>query len=185
MGGADKAFVTLHGETLVARVVARFAPQVDALAISANGPSERFASLGFPVFADDAALGSRGPLSGIRAALIWAKGQGATHVASAAVDTPFLACDLVPRLCLAAENTAAGFAIAACDGRDHPTFGLWPVSLIGALDDYLAAVVSARMLGFIDANGAARAAFPDAGAFRNINSPADLAAAETYLAAPS
>lgn len=183
MGGTDKALVTLHGQTLVARVVARFAPQVDALVLSANGLPDRFSSLGLPVLADDSAQGSRGPLSGIRAAMVWSAGQGGTHVASAAVDTPFLPCDLVPRLCLAAENTSAGFAIAVCDGRDHPTFGLWPVSLLGALDHYLAAEASARMLGFVDANGAARAVFPDAGAFRNINSPADLAEAETYLAA--
>jgi molybdenum cofactor guanylyltransferase len=184
MAGADKALMTLAGLTLLERVIARFSPQVDALALSANAAPERYAGFGLPVLGDDSLVGSRGPLSGILAGMRWAENLGASHVASAAVDTPFLPCDLVPRLCLAAEIHPGGLAIAQSAGRDHPTFGLWPIALRHDLERYLRDSASARVLGFVDLHNAARAEFADQGMFTNLNSPADLARAEAGLATP-
>ncbi len=178
MGGADKALLMLGDKRLVDHVIARLEPQVEALMISANGAPDRFAQTGLPVLADDI---PRGPLSGILASLDWAARAGATHVVSAAVDTPFLPCDLVPQLCLAAEAHGDGFAIAQAGGRDHPTFGLWPVSLCADLRTYLRDAPSARVLAFADSHGAARAQFPDADAFANLNTPTDLADAQRRL----
>jgi molybdenum cofactor guanylyltransferase len=182
MGGQDKALLYLGHRTLVSRVLERLEPQVDAVALSANGTPDRFEDLGIPVLPDD---GSRGPLSGILAAMIWAAESGASHVASVAVDTPFFPCDLVPRLCLAAEASLHGLAIASGDGRDHPTFGLWPVSMIAELDRYLQTAPSARMSGFLDPAGATRAVFDDPDAFLNINTSDDLARANVVLGDPA
>lgn len=181
MGGVDKALIRLGGARLVDLAVARLSPQVEDLALSANGPVARFADLRLPVLADDAATGSRGPLSGVLAALDWAAGAGASHVVTVAVDTPFFPCDLVPRLCLAAE--AAGMAIASSGGRGHPTFGLWPVTLAPVLRAHLRDAPSARVMGFVDLVAAARADFADDDAFANLNTPEDLAKAEARLAA--
>jgi molybdenum cofactor guanylyltransferase len=181
MGGADKALLFLGRQRLVDHVVARLRPQVEALAISANGAQDRFADLDLPVLPDQA---SRGPLSGVLAGLHWAAAAGASHLVSAAVDTPFLPCDLVPRLCLAAEGHAQGFSIARAGGRDHPTFGLWPVTLRDDLRTYLQRAASARVLGFVDMHNAARADFDDPDAFANLNTPDDLAAANARLKAP-
>ncbi len=133
MGGADKALMPLAGQSLLSHVIDRFEPQVERLAISANGDPARFAPLGLPVLPDTA---SQGPLSGILAALHWAAPLGATAVVSVPVDGPFLPPDLVPRLCLAAEPT--GLALAASGDDWHPTFGLWPVTLAPALAAFLA-----------------------------------------------
>lgn len=178
MGGADKAMLRLGGRPLVAHVAERLEPQVERLALSANGDPARFASHGLPVLADAASVG---PLSGILSALDWAAPLGATHVVSAAVDAPFLPPDLVPRLLLAGEST--GLALARSGGRDHPTFGLWPVGIRGALREFLDSGAKASVRVFADAQGAARADFPDDGAFRNLNTPEDLAAAEAALGA--
>lgn len=177
MGGVDKAFVRLAGRPLVAHVADRLEPQVERLAISANGDAARF-SLGRPVLAD---VQGAGPLAGVLAALIWAKPLGATAVLSAPVDAPFLPGDLCPRLCLAAENATKGLAIAQGGGRAHPTFGLWPVALAEALSDFLASGVNPKVMDFARAHGAVEAAFPDALAFDNLNTPEDLARAEAAL----
>ena len=177
MGGQDKALLTLGGQSLLAHVQARFAPQVERLAISANGDAARFGGNG-PVLADTA---SQGPLSGLLAALDWAAPLGATAVASVAVDTPFLPADLVPRLCLAAESSASGVAIAASGGVDHPTFGLWPVGLRADLRRFLASGVKTRVMDFARNHGAVQADFANDGAFANLNTPEDLAAAEALL----
>ena len=81
MGGQDKALLMLGGQSLLAHVQGRFAPQVERLAISANGDAARFGT-GVVVLADAA---SQGPLSGLLAALDWAAPLGATAVASVAV----------------------------------------------------------------------------------------------------
>ena len=170
MGGVDKAFVPLAGSSLLSHVIARFAPQVEGLALSANGDASRFATFGLPVLPD---VGSSGPLSGILSALIWGASKGATAVVSVPVDGPFLPPDLVPRLCLAAEG--AGLALAASQGDTHPTFGLWPVTLAPPLAAFLASGAKARVRDFAAAHGAALAVFQDPLAFANANTPEDIA----------
>lgn len=182
MGGADKALLTLGGQSLAARARDRLAPQVEALAISANGDQARLMQLGLPVLPD---ARPQGPLSGVLAALDWAAEAGATAVVSVAVDTPFFPCDLVPRLCLAAEAAPEGLAVASCGGRLHPTFGLWPVALRGPMRDWLAGG-QAKVMDFTARHGAVAAAFPAAepDPFLNLNTPEDLMRAEAVLAQP-
>jgi molybdopterin-guanine dinucleotide biosynthesis protein A len=179
MGGADKAMLTLAGRTLIAHVTDRLEPQVERLAISANGDAARFAALRLPVLPD---LRSEGPLSGILSALDWAAPLGATAVVSAPVDAPFLPPDLVPRLILAGESSG-GCALARSGGNDHPTFGLWPVALREPLRAFLASGEKPRVRAFADAQHAARADFAGDGAFANLNTPEDLAAAATRIEA--
>ena len=177
MGGVDKALVRLAGRPLVAHVRDRLEPQVERLAISANGDAARFA-MDLPVLADDHPAG---PLSGLLAALRWAEPLGATAVLSAPVDAPFLPGDLCPRLCLAAEAAAQGLAIATAGGRAHPTFGLWPVGLVAPLAAFLASGAHPKVMDFARNHGAALADFPDTLAFENLNTPQDLARAEALL----
>ena len=176
--GADKALLPFAGATLLAQVAARLEPQVERLALSANGDAARFARFGLPVLADDVAAG---PLSGLLAALRWAGPLGATAVLGAPVDGPFLPGDLCPRLCLAAETSPAGLAIAGAGGRLHPTYGLWPVGLTGALAAFLASGVKPKVMDFTSAHAAAIADFPDADAFMNLNTPGDLARAGALM----
>ncbi len=175
--GADKAFVALAGRPLIAHVLDRLEPQVDRVLVSANGDPSRFAALGCPVVADAT---PRGPLSGVLSALKVAASLGATHLVSTPVDTPFLPGDLVPQLLLAAENSPEGLALASDATGDHPATAIWPVGLAPALADFLAEG-QAKVTRFTEAHHAARAMFPDARAFLNLNTPEDLAAAEALL----
>ena len=130
MGGGDKCLRPLAGETLLARVIARAAPQVGPLILNANGDPARFASYGLPVVAD-VVEGHAGPLAGILTALDWAA-EHAPHcplVASFATDAPFLPRDLVEAMADARDLAGADLACAASGGRTHPVFGLWPVAL--------------------------------------------------------
>jgi molybdenum cofactor guanylyltransferase len=177
MGGADKAFVSLAGRPLIGHVLDRLRPQVERVILSANGDPSRFAGLGCPVVPDEA---SQGPLSGIIAALRHADGMGATHVVSTPVDTPFLPLDFVARLQATAAVSPEGLALARTADGDHPASALWPVALAPSLAAFLAEG-GAKVTRFTDAHGAARADFPDARAFLNLNTPEELAAAEALL----
>lgn len=178
MGGVDKALVPLAGAPLLAHVIARFEPQVERLALSANGDAARFARFGLPVLPDGPGAG---PLAGVLAALRWAAPLGATAVLSAPVDGPFLPGDLCPRLCLAAESAPEGLAVAQAGGRLHPTYGLWPVGLAGPLAAFLMSGAKPKVMDFVAAHGATEARFAEGSGFDNLNTPEDLARTEAIL----
>ena len=105
MGGGDKSLLDLDGRPILAHVIARLSPQVDRLALNANGDPDRFAAFGLPVLADGVE-GYAGPLAGVLAGMDWAAGQGIGTIATAAADTPFFPADLVTTLRDAASGTA-------------------------------------------------------------------------------
>lgn len=179
MGGGDKGLLALGEGTILGQVIARLEPQTSGLALNANGDPARFASFGLPVIADSIP-GFAGPLSGVLAGLDWAAQQGAEHIVTAAADTPFFPCDLVPQLLFAAENAGTDLALARTPDGRHPTFGLWPTRLRDdlrtALNDGLRKVVL-----WTDKHGGTMADFPDDAAFFNVNTPEDLATAKAML----
>src|SRR4051794_1376287 len=95
--GREKAFVALGGRPLLAHVVERFGPQVDALALNANGDPGRFAPFGLPVEPDRHGE-NPGPLAGISVAISLARRGGYDLVATCPSDAPFLPLDAVARL---------------------------------------------------------------------------------------
>lgn len=182
MGGGDKGALPLGAGTLLSHVIDRLAPQSDALVLNANGDPARFAAYGLPVVADSIA-DHPGPLAGILAGLDYAADHGASHILSAAADTPFFPRDLCERLQSARSAEGKPLALAASleDGRKvrHPTFGLWPVAL---REDLRAALRDGtrKIVLWTDSHGAATAMFPP-GSFFNVNTPEDLARAEQRL----
>ena len=177
MGGGDKGRLTIGGREIISRVIDRLRPQVAELVLNANGDPARFDDLGLPVV-PDSIEGFAGPLAGVLAGLDWAAGQGATHIATAAWDTPFFPQDLVARL----EAEPGPITLARTPEGRHPTFGLWPVALRADLRTELLAGTR-KVLAWTDRHGTSYADFEgDPDPFFNVNTPEDLAAAEELLA---
>jgi molybdopterin-guanine dinucleotide biosynthesis protein A len=120
MGGVDKGLVDLDGRPLVAHVLARLAPQVGPIVISANQNLARYAAFGHPVAADTIA-GFAGPLAGLHAGMAHAT---TAYVVTVPCDSPFLPADLVPRLAAALLAHAAQLAVAKTFDQPHPVFAL-------------------------------------------------------------
>ena len=169
MGGVDKPLLALNGRKIIDFVLDRMQPQVEALAISANGDPARYAGFGLPVLADN--FLARGPLGGVLRGLEWAEGRGAQSLLSVPGDTPFIPADLAARLMpgpSCAEN-AAGV---------HWPVALWPISCRAALAQWLATQDSGRVSRFAAMIGVQKIWFADPGdPFHNINTLADLEAA--------
>ena len=180
MGGVDKGLVELAGQPMAAHVLARLAPQVDELLINANQNLERWRTFGYPVFSDDfgGADSFCGPLAGLHAALVRAQHP---LVLSVPCDSPFLPTDLVARLAHALHASAAQLAVATTAGRAHPVFCLCQRALAPQLADFLAA--GGRKVGAWHSTlQVAAVPFDDnPAAFRNINTAAELSAAEHDL----
>lgn len=179
--GGDKTLETIAGEPMLARVIARFKPQVARLILNANGDPARFAAFGLPVVADRDPAGL-GPLAGLQAALDWHThhAPGATAIATVTSDVPFLPHDFVERL---AAVRPIGPAIAVSTGRRHPTIALWPVTL---REEINAAIANRElsMNAFARNHGATEVEFPARAIvgefvdpFFNTNTPGELAEA--------
>ena len=185
MGGGDKCLRPLAGETLLARVIARAAPQVGPLILNANGDPARFAPYGLPVVAD-VVEGHAGPLAGILTALDWAAEHAPHHplVASFATDAPFLPRDLVATMVEARDLAGADLACAASGGRAHPVFGLWPVELRADLRDALVEQGERKIDRWTASHRLVEVAFPcdPVDPFFNANREDDLAEAERLIA---
>jgi molybdopterin-guanine dinucleotide biosynthesis protein A len=188
MGGGDKCLERLGASTLLETALARLRPQVERMAISANGDPARFAAFGLPVLADPMP-DHPGPLAGVLAGLAWAEEAGdADALLTTAGDTPFLPADLAARLRGARGDDAGTIAVAASVGRRHPVIALWPVALADVLRRHLAGPSSRSVSAFQDRYHVVEAAFDDATSagrtidpFFNVNTRADLAEAERLI----
>ncbi|KMJ88011.1 molybdopterin-guanine dinucleotide biosynthesis protein MobA [Achromobacter xylosoxidans] len=179
MQGSDKGLVLLGGEPLVAHVARRLAPQVGPLILSANRNADSYARYGRVVADDTDALGAwQGPLAGLAAGL--AAAAPCEWLVVTPCDTPFLPADLAQRLIAAAQTAGAPLAYVVAGGQRHPACMALRASLLPALRDYLAA--GERKVGLWQSRvGGVGAPFDDApGAFMNLNTPEELAAAERY-----
>lgn len=185
MGGGDKCLRPLAGRPLLAHIVERVRPQVEELALNANGDPARFADFGLPVVSDSVA-GFAGPLAGVLAGMEWAATEppGCGWLASFPGDAPFPPADLVDRMRHAIAAEGADMACAASNGRMHPVVGLWPVRLMADLrramveDEIRKVDVWTARYRLTAVDYPARPFDP----FFNVNRPEDLASAADMLA---
>lgn len=177
MGGIDKGLVAFRGRPLVAHVIERLRPQVDAIFINANRNPEAYAAFGHAVISDDIP-GYAGPLAGFERALAHATTD---LVVTVPCDSPFLPADLVARLRLALDANNADIAVARTGDQPHPVFCLMRRSVHESLSTFLAA--GERKIDRWTARlPMVEVAFDDEGAFANINTAGELANLERPVA---
>jgi molybdenum cofactor guanylyltransferase len=184
MGGGDKAFLNIGGQTILQRALSRFRPQCTGIVLNANGDPKRFSDYDFPVVADDIP-DFAGPLAGILAGLDWAaKHQsGIEWIASVPGDCPFVPRDLVTRLHAARISENQKLACARSGEWRHPVVGVWPVSLRADLRHALMDEGLHKIEVWTRRHGVAIAEWPDkpVDPFFNVNTPEDLAKAEALV----
>lgn len=182
--GVEKALMDFGGAPVIARAIARLAPQVAELAINANGDPARFAGFGPPVIAD-ARADRPGPLAGIAAGLAFAAAHGRDRLVTMPCDAPFAPRDLAARLMAASRGDAIVCARSA--RGPEPLFALWPVSALARVEAALAhgdlAVHRlAAAIGRVDVDIGNAPGEPDWSI--NLNTPDDLARALAAQAGP-
>jgi molybdopterin-guanine dinucleotide biosynthesis protein A len=169
MGGVDKGLQPLRGKPMVEHVLERLVPQVDEIVINANQNLDRYGALGHRVASDEVG-GFAGPLAGLHAGLKF------THqplVVTVPCDSPFLAADLVARL--RQQLDGRDVAVAKTGDQVHPVFALVRRSVAGSLEAYLAGG-GRKVDGWFTTLRMVEVSFDDeADAFRNINTPEELA----------
>ena len=178
--GGEKAAAELAGKPLLLWAVRRLQAACAPVAVNTRPGTQTEAlaqTEGLPVLHDtpgDAA----GPLAGVRVGLEWAQRLGARSLAVSPCDAPLLPDDLFTRLVAAA---GAGAAMAETSEGRQPLCAVWPVTALPVVAAALADGAHPPTWRVLESLGAVHVSFPDAGAFANLNTRADLAAiAERY-----
>lgn len=174
--GIDKGLQPLAGRPMVAHVIERLAPQVDAILVNANRNVAAYRQFGYPVLSD-VIPGFAGPLAGLHAGMLAAT---TAWVVTAPCDSPYLPHDLVARLAAAAAAASAPIAVVRAGDRLQPVFALVKRSLSASLAGYLADGNRKIDLWYRQ-HAAVEVEFPDPAAFRNINTRDELARYEQGL----
>jgi molybdopterin-guanine dinucleotide biosynthesis protein A len=183
MGGADKGRIVLGGKPLFQIVAERLSPQAEKLAVLAPDEPSWLEEIPAALSIRDAA-GEEGPGAGLLGALRFlGKEYGPDALLlTAPVDAPFLPADLFAKLEAARRRTEAPAAIVRHAGGLHPVFGVWRASCAGvvarAMEEERALHRIALKAGAVECEAWAGAA-PDP--FTNLNTPEDVASAETFL----
>ncbi|MBV7265703.1 molybdenum cofactor guanylyltransferase [Erythrobacter ani] len=152
--GSDKAHALYGSTRLIDLVATKLREQCSAVVVC--GREEP----GFDCLPDRPEA-SLGPLGGLNAALHYAHAHGFSHVLSAGVDVPNLPADLVQTL------SGGGAAIV----QSQPVVGLWPASIAGELDMFIAGGGRA-LYAFAGHISARKVAFDPP--LLNVNTPDDL-----------
>ena len=174
MGGVDKGLQPWRGLPLVDHALARLAPQVCEVMISANRNVAQYATRVARVLADDSD-DFPGPLAGILAGL---RASTTPWLAVVPCDCPRLPLDLFERLAIAATS-ARGAVVQRDQGIDglrlEPVCCLLPTSAAADLARYLAEG-GRKVEGWVSRH-AAPVLFDrvdDEAAFANVNTLEDL-----------
>ena len=177
--GRNKALMPLAGRRLVDRVLAVLRGVVDDLLMVTNSP-ELYADLGLRMVPD--VVAGKGALGGIHSAIHHA---AAPHCLVVACDMPFLNAGVLRYL----VDQRAGYDVVVpnAEGRPQPLHAVYgkaclqPIArrletdrlhVVGFFPDVRVREVSARELAVFD---------PEGLSFRNLNTPAEFAAAERRL----
>ena len=173
MGAVDKGLQAFRGQPMVAHVIARLAPQVDALLLNANRNLDAYAAFGLPVL-PDARPDYAGPLAGIDAGL---RHCATPYLVTAPCDSPFLPPDLVARLAAGLLAQDADIAIPVTGTGDarqsQPVFALLKATLREDLERFLLDD-GHKMMAWFRAHKLVEVAFDDEAAFLNMNTLEEL-----------
>jgi molybdenum cofactor guanylyltransferase len=178
--GGEKAVALLAGRPLLMWAVQRLQRSCAVVAVNARPGTEAEAlarTENLPVL-HDVAGDAAGPLSGVKVGLLRAREQGARAIAVSPCDVPLLPDDLFARLI---EAAGSGASMAETVEGHQPLCAVWPVSALEKVTQALEGGAHPATWRMLDSLGATRVRFPDAAAFANVNTRADLEAIAARL----
>lgn len=173
MGYQNKGLVSLDGKPLIAHVIERISPQVDALYISANDDLEQYQAWNLPVFEDEACWQGQGPLAGIATILRQLEEDDLLQVVSC--DGPLIPANLVATLSAARCMTSPAVKVVYPETatRGHYLYLQGLVKDLREIESVLAEN-DLRIRALLARLEAKAVPFTDEKAFLNCNSPQDI-----------
>ena len=176
MAYRNKGLMPLAGKAMIAHVIARILPQVDALYISANEDLEQYAIFQLPVIQDTLQWRGKGPLAGVASVLKELSDDDVIQVVSC--DGPMIPDNLVALLSAARKD--AKMVYPKTKDREHYLYFQGKVGDLREIESILVAN-DLRIRTFLAKLGAKAVYFEDEMAFLNCNHPEDIQRLEEII----
>ncbi len=138
MGGGIKSLKKFNNKTIFERIYEIIKVQTDNIILNTNLNNKYFNRFNIPIV-NDKITGFLGPLAGIHSSLIWTKNNlpEIDWLVSIAGDTPFIPNNLIKKLYNRAILDKKKIVLAKSNSKAHPVIGIWNISLIDNLENYL------------------------------------------------
>lgn len=181
----DKPLQLLHGEPLLAHVIAKASPQVAQVVLSVNHSAELYRAFALPLLKDQQP-GYAGPLLGIYSAMSWFATEhddpNIEYLACFAADVPEFPLNVVSELGAALQRHDAQLSYIQHRDQIQPLFSLWRLSLLDRLAEAIEAGIRGPKMLFDDLHSVAVPCEDESpGCFFNINGAEDLIAAAKLI----
>jgi molybdenum cofactor guanylyltransferase len=164
-GGEMKALIPWEGKPLIVHLISTLSPLTNDLMVITNTP-DRFDLPGVPLIPDK--ISGYGPLSGIHAALLTAKGP---LTLIAACDMPLLSVE-VPKKMMTVATEKGKVVVPQHRNGPEPMFSIWPTYLAKKIEAWLSKNRFPKILDFLKEEDLLLALpmFEEEKFFANINS---------------
>jgi len=183
MGVARKALLEFDHQSLLSHVIDRLKAHLDPLILSCEDETGDFDDFGLPVV-PDLLSGYRGPLTGLCSALQYLEDKGHNNgLVLCPCDAPFIPQNLVEVMIDAGQGEQKPVVVISYQGELQPTFSMWQSHHLPVIRE---ALFDKRMGGLKRVltslpHTVVEWAVTEPSPFFNINTPAELKAAEFWL----
>ena len=134
MNKENKFLKNIGNKTILNEIVLKSLNQVNQLVINANIEKKEIKEFNIPVI-KDTIKGNLGPLAGILSGMEYAEKKKFKWLFTFPCDAPFFPENLVEKLLIQVSKQGSEIVIPKSNGRLHPVFGIWSVSLKKSLEN--------------------------------------------------
>ena len=175
MNGMDKALIEIIDQTLLSIAIKKAKDQTKYIVLNSNRDPLIFKNYNVKVIKDSIS-NHPGPLAGVLSGIEWfyKNNKKIKWVVSLPVDSPFFPNDLIKKLYETVVKSKKLIGVSSSNGRKHPVFSIWHISLMQPLQEALNNNIRKIDLFTKSYNPATVDFSSSVDPFFNINTPEDL-----------
>ena len=176
-GGGYKTLYKFNNISLLDRILNNFKELEIEIVLNINSNENEFSKTGLSLIKDEI-KNFQGPLSGIHSTMKWSlkNKKDVEWIFTAPSDTPFLYADLINNFLNTKYKQSTKIILAQSSYKIHPVIGLWHISLLKSLEEFLQKK-SRKIMNWVNDQNYELINFENKNYFFNINSKSDLAEA--------
>ena len=173
-GGGYKTLNKFNNVSILDRILQNFKKLKIEIVLNVNSNEDQFLKTGLHLIKDELE-NFQGPLAGIFSSMKWVleNKKNIEWIFTSPSDTPFLSKNLVNKFLSTNYNNKTNIVIAKSFNKTHPVIGLWHISLIKCLEEFLA-TNNRKIMHWVEQQNYEFLNFEDQNYFFNINTQADL-----------
>ena len=175
MNGIDKALMEINEQTLLSIAINKATQQTKYIVLNSNRDPSIFKNYSIKVIKDNIS-NHPGPLAGVLTGIEWfyKNNKKIKWVVSVPVDSPFFPNNIIKKLYETVVKSKKLIGVSSSNGRNHPVFSIWHISLMQPLQEALNNNIRKIDLFTKSYNPATVDFSSSVDPFFNINTPEDL-----------